>query len=411
MGVNDKLSDTDIYGEPLEFFGLLLIFLDVLDFFTEEKEVFELMMENYLNNGKFTELSEFIMKLKNYHITEFNMNTKNYQMISDFKEWVDIDGSFIDFTLDWVKKNYDSIDSIEELETKMKLNDRAINMLEAFNKNSPPVKKERALFVILSYLRIFQPEIVLPVQDIKNETTSHSSFMFMMHMFKKIGVKKFTAKGDYDELEKVEHLFKIFESHQEHIFSQKVDYFHQEFIRFLIEVCLKMIECNYFEMAKYLMLYRIPNDSQYFKDVLLLFLAASKRSESSLFKTDISKMILTPETTSLIRNNLEAIIQKHKINEFEEVKLENVQVLATDKSNLKGEHSRDLKTVESKFEENAIEKEPFYVSVIDVFKLTLSKHWTYDAFFFLARAKVVRNDSLKNSARGYFTSYTGGYDE
>jgi hypothetical protein len=45
-----------------------------------------------------------------------------------------------------------------------------------------------------------------------------------------------------------------------------------------------------------------------------------------------------------------------------------------------------------------------------VFKLTLSKHWTYDAFFFLVRARIVRNDSLKNSARGHFTSYTGGYD-
>jgi hypothetical protein len=129
VGVNDKLMDTDICGEPLEFFGLLLIFLDMLDFYTEESEVFDLMMENYLNVGKFTELSEFILKLKNYHITEFNMNTKNYQMISDFKEWVDIDGSFIDYTLEWVKKNYDSIGSLGQLEQKVQLNDRAINML------------------------------------------------------------------------------------------------------------------------------------------------------------------------------------------------------------------------------------------------------------------------------------------
>ena len=129
VGVNDKLIDTDICGEPLEFFGLLLIFLDMLDFYTEEGEVFDLMMENYLNVGKFTELSEFILKLKNYHITEFNMNTKNYQMISDFKEWADIDRSFIEYTLEWVKKNYDSIGSLGQLEQKVQLNDRAINML------------------------------------------------------------------------------------------------------------------------------------------------------------------------------------------------------------------------------------------------------------------------------------------
>ena len=30
----------------------------------------------------------------------------------------------------------------------------------------------------------------------------------------------------FDETEKVEYLFRIFESHQEHIFSQKVDYLH-----------------------------------------------------------------------------------------------------------------------------------------------------------------------------------------
>ena len=55
------------------------------------------------------------MKLKNYHLTEFNMNTKNYQMISDFKQWIDIDGSFIDYTLEWVKKNYERIGSLEDL--------------------------------------------------------------------------------------------------------------------------------------------------------------------------------------------------------------------------------------------------------------------------------------------------------
>jgi len=71
-----------------------------------------------------------------------------------------------------------------------------------------------------------------------------------------------------------------------------------------------------------------------------------------------------------------------------------------------------MKIAESKLiEERPEEKLDFYNSVCDVFKLTLSRHWTYDAFFFLVRAKIVRNDSLRNAAKGYFTSYSGGYDE
>ena len=43
--------------------------------------------------------------------------------------------------------------------------------------------------------------------------------------------------------------------------------------------------------------------------------------------------------------------------------------------------------------------------------MTLSRHWTYDAFFLLVRTKIVRNDSLSNAAKGYFTSYSGSYDQ
>ena len=70
-------------------------------------------------------------------------------------------------------------------------------------------------------------------------------------------------------------------------------------------------------MAKYLILYKIPNDNDYFKDAMLLFIAAAKRGEKlSSYSNDIVKMILTPETTSLIRNNLEALIEKHKMTSF-----------------------------------------------------------------------------------------------
>lgn len=57
-----------------------------------------------------------------------------------------------------------------------------------------------------------------------------------------------------------------------------------------------MIDKNSFKMARYLILYKIPNDNEYFRDVLLLFLAAAKREEgsSSTYSSDIVKMILTP---------------------------------------------------------------------------------------------------------------------
>lgn len=60
--------------------------LDSLDFEITEKEVFDLILENYLNEGKFSELSEFIKKLKNYHVNESNLKSNNYLMIKDFKE-------------------------------------------------------------------------------------------------------------------------------------------------------------------------------------------------------------------------------------------------------------------------------------------------------------------------------------
>lgn len=43
------------------------------------------------------------------------MNSKNYQMISDFKEWIDLDGSYIDYTLEWIKRKYDQITGISDL--------------------------------------------------------------------------------------------------------------------------------------------------------------------------------------------------------------------------------------------------------------------------------------------------------
>jgi hypothetical protein len=190
---------------------LLLILLDTLDFLIEEQKVFELIMENYLNVQKFKELADFISKLKNYHITEDNMSTKNYQMISDFKEEIDIDQSFIEYTLRWIKRNYDVITDVQQLEEKMDSVERSLNMLDVFHKNSPQIKKERALFIILSYIKKFEPSIVTNVEEIKQEAVMNSGFIFLMHMFNKIGVEKSSAVTETEDgPTKVEYFFKIF---------------------------------------------------------------------------------------------------------------------------------------------------------------------------------------------------------
>lgn len=115
----------------------MLHLLDVLDFEIEEREVFELMLENYLREGKFRELSDFIRKLREYHVTENNLHTNNYKMISDFKEEIDADKHFIDYTLSWIKRNYDAIHSAAVVTDLMRANESALNMLTQFNRHAP----------------------------------------------------------------------------------------------------------------------------------------------------------------------------------------------------------------------------------------------------------------------------------
>lgn len=83
--------------------------LDNLDFQVEVKEVFELLLENYLNEGKFKELSDFIKKLKEYHVTKNNLQSNNYKLITDYKDEVDVDSQFIEYVIDWIKINYSAI--------------------------------------------------------------------------------------------------------------------------------------------------------------------------------------------------------------------------------------------------------------------------------------------------------------
>lgn len=40
----------------------------------------------------------------------------------------------------------------------------------------------------------------------------------------------------------------------------------------------------------------------------------------------------------------------------------------------------------------------------------MTKYRKSDAFFLLVRAKIVRNDMLKNVANGFFTTKTDSYD-
>lgn len=62
-------------------------------------------------------------------------------------------------------------------------------------------------------------------------------------------------------------------------------------------------------------------------------------------------------------------------------------------------------------DERPEEKLEFYKNIENIFRLTMSKYRKSDAFFLLVRAKIVRNDSLKVAAKGYFTSYSDSYDQ
>lgn len=52
--------------------------------------------------------------------------------------------------------------------------------------------------MILHYLMKFEPSLALNVQEIKDEAVNHGSFIFMMHMFNKIGVEKFISQPTED---------------------------------------------------------------------------------------------------------------------------------------------------------------------------------------------------------------------
>ncbi len=78
-------------------------------------------------------------------------------------------------------------------------------------------------------------------------------------------------------------------------------------------------------MASYLITRRIPNDQYYFKDVLLLFLTAIKIEDHRRreFKEMVNKHILLPETTSIIKENLEnKILAQFNVREFIPVKMD-----------------------------------------------------------------------------------------
>lgn len=66
---------------------------------------------------------------------------------------------------------------------------------------------------------------------------------------------------------------------------------------------------------------------------------------------------------------------------------------------------------ESKMDERSEEQLAFYKNVCDIFRLTMSKYRKSDAFFLLVRAKIVKNDTLKVAAKGYFTSYSDLYEQ
>ena len=232
------------------------------------------MLENYLGEGKFRELGEFIRKLKEYHVSEYNLYTNNYKMISDFKEEIDVDARFVDYVLAWIKRNYDAIDSSAAMGTRMANNQSALQMLAQFCKNAPEVRQEVSLFELLSCIRRLDSELVLVVEEIKKEAGAQSSFIFLMRRFLQLGVDKFKGEGGEGWLEHLNNFSEMFLAHKQYAYQEVADPSHPDFIRFLIELAFLLVEAGVFPIAKYLITKRIPNDHYYFKDALLYFLAA-----------------------------------------------------------------------------------------------------------------------------------------
>jgi hypothetical protein len=220
-GIHERIPDVDIHNQPLEFFGLVLHLLDVLDFEIEEKDVFELLLENYLNEGKFKELSDFIRKLREYHVSENNLHTNNYKMISDFKDEIDVDRQFIDYTINWIKRNYNAIACPASMDQKMAANESALRMLTLFSKNAPEVKQEKSLFELLSNMRKFNGTTVLNVEELKKEALSHSSFIFLMHRFNQVGLERFRelSASNEDWLDALNNFSEMFLSHKQYAYQ------------------------------------------------------------------------------------------------------------------------------------------------------------------------------------------------
>ena len=231
----------------------------------------------------------------------------------------------------------------------------------------------------------------------------HTSFIFLIRLFQRIGVDKFVECQPGEEHIAVERFFTMFEAHKEYVSQTRVDYEHPEYLRMLIEVLMALIRHNKFEMAKYLMLTKIPNDKYYFRDAMLLFLAAADRpdSQASTYMTDIAKQILMPETTKLIRENFNDILHKHRITGF-------IALAPPPPSSPTPEEEEDEdKAKRPKVEE----KTEFFKRCCSMFELIMSKNRKDDASFFLVRARVVDNDSIVKTAFRFLSTRADEFEQ
>jgi hypothetical protein len=146
--------------------------------------------------------------------------------------------------------------------------------------------------------------MIVNVEALKKEAISNSSFIFLMRRLNQIGLDRFRNYANNEEwMESLNNFSEMFQAHKQYALHEVTDPSHPDFLRFLIELCLAMIEERIFPIAKYLIIRRIPNSNvYYFKDVMLFFLTAIKIDENRMrdYWDSIQKHILAPETTSLI---------------------------------------------------------------------------------------------------------------
>jgi hypothetical protein len=74
-----------------------------------------------------------------------------------------------------------------------------LEILKRSNKSAKEVKKMDAFYQMLGLLKKFNSEMMMKINFIKKEQEEHGGFIFLIHMFREIGVDNFRAKDPEED--------------------------------------------------------------------------------------------------------------------------------------------------------------------------------------------------------------------